>query len=110
VPYSCVDNGGKPYLAYSDASNDNDARLLVRIGRFRFILIDAFSPATNLAPGLCKFGLYFEGVGLEGHLGCAASCFSAQVEKNVNTFLSLRYTEPTFVSQKTGFKLQNNSP
>ncbi len=57
VPNSNVNDNGKPNLNNSDAENDNDARVLVRI---EVTLIDAFTPAADLTANFGEFGLQFE--------------------------------------------------
>ncbi|MEI7522496.1 MAG: hypothetical protein WCJ86_03440 [Candidatus Saccharibacteria bacterium] len=60
VPNSYVNDNGKPNLNNSDADNDNDARVSVRI---EGSLINTFAPAADLAARFGEFGLYLERVG-----------------------------------------------
>ena len=59
VPNSNVNDNGKPNLNNSNAENDNDARVLVRI---EVTLIDAFTPAADLTASFGEFGLQFQSV------------------------------------------------
>lgn len=61
VPNSNVNDNGEPNLNNSDAENDNDARVLVRI---KVLLADTFTPAANLAARFGEFGLQFQCVGV----------------------------------------------
>lgn len=59
VPNSNVNDDGKPNLNDSNAENDNDARVLVRLGG---TLVYAFAPATYLAASFGKFCLQFQSI------------------------------------------------
>ncbi len=59
VPNSNVNDDGKPNLNNSNAENDNDARVLVRI---EDDLVYTFTPAANLSASFREFSLQFEGV------------------------------------------------
>ena len=59
VPNSYVNDDGKPNLNNSNAENDNDARVLVRI---ETELIYTFAPAANLPTCFREFCLQFKGV------------------------------------------------
>ncbi len=59
VPNSYVNDDGKPNLNNSNAENDNDARVLVRI---EVALVYTFTPAADLSASLRELSLQFEGV------------------------------------------------
>lgn len=59
VPNSYVNDDGKPNLNNSNAENDNDARVLVRI---EVALVYTFTPAADLSASFREFSLQFEGV------------------------------------------------
>ena len=61
VPNSNVNDDSEPNLNNSNAENDNDARVLVRIEE---TLVDAFTPAANLAACFSKLCLEFQGIGI----------------------------------------------
>ena len=61
VPNSNVNDDGKPNLNNSNAENNNDARVLVMI---EVILIDTFTPATNLAACFSELCLKFQSIGI----------------------------------------------
>ena len=61
VPNSYVNDDGKPNLNNSNAENDNNARLLVRI---KVLLADTFTPAADLAACFGEFCLQFECIGI----------------------------------------------
>ena len=54
VPNSYVNDDGKPNLNNSNAENDNDARVLVRI---EGDLVHTFTPAANLSASFREFSL-----------------------------------------------------
>lgn len=59
VPNSYVNDDSKPNLNNSNAENDNDARVLVRI---EVALVYTFTPAADLSASFREFSLQFEGV------------------------------------------------
>ena len=61
VPNSYVNDDGKPNLNNSNAENDNDARVLVRI---EVALVYTFTPAADLAACFGEFCLQFECIGI----------------------------------------------
>lgn len=56
VPNSYVNDDGKPNLNNSNAENDNNARVLVRI---KAVLRNTLTPAANLTAGFSEFCLDF---------------------------------------------------
>ena len=56
VPNSYVNDDGKPNLNNSNAENDNNARVLVRI---KVVLSNTLTPAANLTAGVGEFCLNF---------------------------------------------------
>lgn len=59
VPWSNVNDDGKPNLNNSNATNDNKARLAMRQS-----LHNTLAPATDLPAGVGELGLEFKDIGL----------------------------------------------
>lgn len=60
MPNSYVNDNGEPNLNNSNAENDNDARVSVRI---EGSLPDTPAPAADLPPGFGELGVEFQDIG-----------------------------------------------